>query len=237
VPELRIARKTRGSFYRRVDLIATTRSDHSYPKEIFMRLRNLGLATGLISCCVCLTAYAQTTDKSFTTTSEDCAGVHWSPETLAKYPNIVPACQSVETHNGKHFVKFSATVVKNLNQGKQLTLNLKDGGEVTVDVPANTRLMIDGKETPMSRVRRGDKLSFYVPESRVVPQFAAEPELPPQKEPEYTARFIPAPPPAPERVASTLPKTGSDVPLFAVSGLLMLALGASLTAARLFKRG
>ena len=200
-----------------------------------MRLRNLALATGLASCCVCFAANAQVTDKSFTTTSDDCTGVHWSPETLKKYPNVVPACQSVEHHNGVTYVKFSATVVRSRNQGKELTLKLKDGGEATVQVPEGTKLSIDGRATPMSKLQRGDNLSFYVPESRVVAQFTPEPQLAQNKEPEYTAQFIPAPPP--QQVASTLPHTGSDVPLFALSGLLMLGLGASLTFARVFKRG
>jgi LPXTG-motif cell wall-anchored protein len=193
-----------------------------------MRLLKLSLMAGLLSCCTAWPAFSQHTDESFTTKSEDCAGVQWSAETLKKYPNIVPACQSVEHHNGVEYVKFSGTVVRTKNGGKTLTLRLKDGGEVTVDMPDQTALSMEGRSTPMQQLKRGDQLNFYIPQNRVVAQFYA----PEQKAEEAPAVAAPIESP-PERVASTaLPATASDVPLLATSGFLLLCLGAALTVFR-----
>lgn len=206
-----------------------------------MRLPKLGLVGGFISCLVWLSAYAQHTDESFTTTSKDCAGIHWSDEVIKRYPNVdlTKACQSVEHHDGVDYVKFSATVVRN-DEGKNLTLDIKDGGEVTVAVPPRTQLSIDGHPTPMMRVRRGDKLNFYIPQSRVVAQFQAANQAP-EAAPEVVAPFVPTPSPAatpapePQRMAAELPSTASDLPLLAFVGCLLVCLGMILTAGRRYR--
>ncbi len=152
-----------------------------------MHLRIPCLVTGLASFIACLSVYAQT-DESFTTVSSDCSGIRWSDATLKRYPGLVEACQSVESYDGVTYVKFSATVARSLNRGKDLTLDLKDGGEVTVQMPEKTKLVIDGRVTPLAQLRRGDKLNFYVPQSRAVAQFHAA-NAPAETAPNVTGTF------------------------------------------------
>lgn len=122
--------------------------------------------------------YAQETNKSFTTTSNDCYGIKWSQNLLSRYPGIEHACQSVEFHDGVTYVKFVATVLKTSNGGRDLTLSLEDGGAITVRIPPETRLSINGKPTHPADLERGDTISFYIPQSRVVATFhpAGEPD-------------------------------------------------------------
>jgi hypothetical protein len=80
-------------------------------------------------------------------------------------------------------------VVRSKNQGKDLTLTLKDGGEVTVRMPEKTKLSVDGRATPLASLQRGDKLNFYVPQSRGVAQFYPENQAPAAAAPVVSARF------------------------------------------------
>lgn len=201
-----------------------------------MRLRNLGLIGGLLACFGWLTASAQHTDRSFTTTSKDCSGLHWSESALKQYPNLASACQSVEEHDGVTYVKFSATVLRARNHGKELTLAVKDGGDVTVAMPAETELSINGRVTPISNLQRGDQLNFYVPENRLAAQFYAENQTPAQAAPTIVAPFEPTVTERREQVAERLPGSASEFPLFALSGFVLLGFGAGLTALRLRHR-
>ena len=56
-------------------------------------------------------------DKSFTVTGTTCADVNWSPEMLAKHPNIGSACQEVMQRNGISYVKFEGEVKKVAKNG------------------------------------------------------------------------------------------------------------------------
>ncbi len=205
-----------------------------------MRLRKRDLVSCLILYFVLLSAHAQHTDKSFTTTSDECSAVHWSDAILEKYPTVVPACQSVEIHDGVTYVKFSAVVVRSRDRGRDLTLALKDGGEVTVRMPEKTKLSIDGRATSLASLQHGDKLNFYVPQGRVVAQFYPENEAPAAAAPVVSARFeSPAPQTGErmdERVAAALPATASDLPLIGLWGFLLVSVGAGLTAARVRRR-
>lgn len=49
-------------------------------------------------------ASAQATSPAFTASGTRCEDVTWSQETLAKYPKIGAACQSVMQRDGKYFV-------------------------------------------------------------------------------------------------------------------------------------
>lgn len=148
---------------------------------------------GFISCVLCASSYAQKTDQSFTTTSKDCSGIKWSDAVIARHGQILHACQSVELHKGVTYVKFSAEVLNAANTGNELTLAVKDGGSITLQIPEKTRLFVDGRVKQFSELQRGDKLNFYIPESRVVAKFHASNELSEDMEPEITAPFVSQP--------------------------------------------
>lgn len=196
-----------------------------------MNARTRVVTACLLSCTV-FAAFAQTSvDRSFTTTAKNCDGVKWSAKALATYPTIASACQAVEERDGKNYVKFEGTVKRNANEGKQLTVNFKDGGEVTLTPPPETTLYVDGRRTPVADLKRGDKLSFYISEDRFVAQLPSD-ETP-------TAQFVAAPiaPAAPsegdEQMAAALPATASPLPLLGLCGFIVLGAGAVLT---LFRR-
>ena len=192
-----------------------------------MSIRSLVTTACLLS-CMTSAAWAQTSvDRSFKVTSKNCDGVQWSAESLARYPTIGAACQSVEERNGKTYVKFQGTVKRN-DRGKQLVVDFKDAGDMTLTPPAETHLYVQGKRTPVSDLRRGDELNFYIAEDRLAAQF-------PESDAE-TAQFVAvpiatqeAPEEESEQMAAALPETASPAPLLALCGLTALGFGALLT--------
>lgn len=196
------------------------------------------ISGGLLMAFVAASAFAQTSvDRSFTAVSKDCSGVQWTDAALQTYPDIGSACQGVEERNGKTYVKFQGSVARNIDRGRQLAINFKDGGTITLSPPANTQLYVNGRKTPVSDLGRGDELTFYVPEDRLAAQFA-EDDTP-------QTRYVIVPivfrePGAmerqPEQQAAVLPSTGSGLPLAGLLGTLLLGLAASLTLYRLHRR-
>ena len=193
------------------------------------------LLSGLVASVLAASALAQTSvDRSFTTVAKDCPGIQWSAEALKAYPNIAKACQAVEERDGKTYVKFAGRVERNINRGEQLKINFRDGDTLTLTPPANTSLYVNGKQTPVADLQRGDSLQFYVPEDQFVAQ-VAENDTP-------QTQYVVVPivyrevVREPEQSAAVLPHTAGDLPLVALSGLMMLGLGAGLTMVRMKKR-
>jgi hypothetical protein len=179
--------------------------------------------------CACLLAgatlaNAQTSvDRSFTSTSDNCSGVQWSEEALERYPTIASACQSVEERNGKKYVKFEGKLKSNQG-GERIVVDFKDGGEMTLTPPPETSVYIDGRSTPVARLKRGDELNFYIAEDRLAAQF---PETESQ-----TTRFVVVPiaeEEEPEQMAAALPATASWLPMLAIGGFMALMFGSLLT--------
>ena len=199
-----------------------------------MRASSL-LLSGLVASVLAASALAQTSvDRSFTTVSKDCPGIQWSAEALQAYPNIAKACQAVEERDGKTYVKFAGRVERNINNGEQLKINFRDGDTLTLTPPTNTTLYVNGKETPVADLQRGDSLQFYVPEDQFVAQVAKDdtPQTQYVVVPIVYREVIREP----EQAAAVLPDTAGDLPLVALSGLMLLGLRAGFTIARMKKR-
>jgi hypothetical protein len=179
--------------------------------------------------CACLLAgatlaNAQTSvDRSFTATSDNCSGIQWSEAALERYPNIAAACQGVEERNGKKYVKFEGKLKSNQG-GERIVVDFKDAGEMTLTPPPETTVYMDGRSTPVARLKRGDELNFYIAEDRLAAQF---PETESQ-----TTRFVVVPlaeEEEPEQMAAALPATASWLPMLAISGFMALMFGSLLT--------
>ena len=177
-------------------------------------------AVCLLACASAASAQSST-DRSFTAVADNCDSVVWSERAVATYPAIASACQGVEQRNGKRYVKFSGTVKRAENQGQRLVVNFKDGGEVTLTPPPETRLYVNGKKTPVSDLARGDQLNFYIAEDRLAAQF-------PETE-EISARFVLVPIVIREQQLASLPSTAGPLPLLALIGTLSLGLGGLLS--------
>lgn len=193
---------------------------------------------GVLLLAVVGTAQSQSrVDRSFTTTSKDCSGVQWSEAALATYPKIASACQGVEERNGKTYVRFSGTVERNIDRGKQIEVKFKDGAKMKLTPPEHLALYVNGRKTAVRELSRGDALTFHVPEDEFTAHFAQD------AAPTATTTFAAVPivrqqgmaEAEPERAAS-LPATASDRPLIVLAGIACLAIAVMLTVLRV-RRG
>lgn len=188
----------------------------------------------LLFFCASMALAQNAIDRSFTTTSKDCSGVQWSKEALATYPNLKAACQAVEERDGRTFVRFQGTVERNNNRGQELDVRIKGGDTVSLTPPEGMSIYMNDRKTPVSQLRRGDELNFYIPEDRFAANFA-EDDAP-------TAKLVTVPvvfretvmeEPA-ERTAAALPATASNrgLALLGAFGMFGLALAVTLLRGR-----
>lgn len=175
-------------------------------------------------------------DTAFTATGTSCSDVSWSKAVLAQYPRIAEACQGVVQRDGKYYVKFSGDVREVADRGRSLTVDFKNGERVTLSPPDEMSVDVNGKEIAVGDLRRGDRLNFYVPQSRLAVQFpegdplrVSVPIRVARAEPERAGLVPGATMSSSER---ELPKTASVVPAIGLCGLLLTALGATLTGSR-----
>jgi hypothetical protein len=184
--------------------------------------------TAALSLIVSVAATAQSdVDRAFTTTEAKCEGITWSREALAQYPNIASACQDVMERDGRYYVKFSGTVQRVTSGGRAVTVNFKDGNTLELTPPENMSLYIDGRPRTARSLRRGDELTFYVPQDSLAaqpPRVVGVTVIPiarlrvAQATPTGANETTEAPAPA-------LPKTASPLPLIGLSGLVLTIFG------------
>ena len=106
-----------------------------------------------------------------------CIGnIVFSQEFLTRYPQAGGACREVKMENGQKWARFDADVVRVTKN--RLTANFVDRsdkslGTITFDAAHDARVEVNGRQRKFSSLKPGDKLSFWMPESRV--GFYAEP--------------------------------------------------------------
>lgn len=174
------------------------------------------------------------TDLTFTTTGVQCEDVKWAPQTLERYPHIVAACQRVVQRDGEYFVVFSGTVHSVARYGRSLSVDFKNGDEVTLKTSADMKFDIGGTMTRPRDILPGQQLTFYVPQARFVAEVPeGERVIVPipitQWQPQRIAYAAPAtmtPRPA------DLPQTGTELGLLALGGFALMATGAGFTTVR-----
>ncbi len=110
-------------------------------------------------------------------TSSSCIGnITFSQEFLTRYPRAGGACREVKVENGQKWARFDADVTrvkKNRVTVSFLDRSNRSLGTITFDAAPDARVDANGRQVRFSSLKRGDKLSFWVPESRV--GFYAEP--------------------------------------------------------------
>jgi len=99
-----------------------------------------------------------------------CSEVKYSSEFLAKYPHAPAACLEAVEKDGKRYAKFQARVF--LNSPDRTTvelLNVRGDPLTTFSFkPApDAGVMIDGKKTKFTDLKKGEKISFYVSADRL----------------------------------------------------------------------
>jgi hypothetical protein len=123
--------------------------------------------TKLAAVALALASMAAFADDTAKTSCQE--GIVFSQEFLQKYPNAATACREVVVKNGKKYARFDANVVD--IKGNEVTADFMSGYDqkvATVKFVAKpeARVQMEGKEVKVSELKPGDKLTFWVPESR-----------------------------------------------------------------------
>ena len=121
--------------------------------------------------------------------------------------------------------------------GRNLFVQLADGKYKKFVVPQGYRFDVEGKKLGVEELRPGMKLSATIVSEKEVgtvsaAELQASVSAPPPAPPAPAAAPAPAAPPPPPALAKTLPKTAGPLPLVGLLGLLLLGLGACLSALR-----
>ena len=100
----------------------------------------------------------------------ECAEVVWTPHVLERYSNVYNVCQRVIEHDGKHYVEVKAKLLSLHNHQARLNFKLADGSYdktfETKALPADFKVIIDGKQVLLSKVELNTDLTVYVPSDR-----------------------------------------------------------------------
>ena len=110
-------------------------------------------------------------------TSRSCiSNMVFSKEFLTRYPNAGAACREVRVQDGQKWARFDANVVR--VRGNRITASFVDRynnplNTITFDAASDARVTVNGRTMKYSDLKRGDKLTFWVPEKQA--GFYAEP--------------------------------------------------------------
>jgi hypothetical protein len=95
--------------------------------------------------------------------------ITFSHEFLAKYPNAPAACQEVVEANGQKWARFSAKTEKVKNGQATFAFSDTYGNSIThltFSFTPDAQVTVDGQPTLASNLRKGDEVTFWVPENR-----------------------------------------------------------------------
>lgn len=101
----------------------------------------------------------------------NCSDLHFSKAFLDKYPKAPEACIEAREYKGQRYAKFTAKVY--LNSADRTTVSLLNtaGEAVTtfsIKPKPGAAVNINGKKVKFSELATGEKLSFWVPETRML---------------------------------------------------------------------
>lgn len=100
-----------------------------------------------------------------------CMAVKYHADFLKAYPGAPAGCQEVITNaDGKKVVRFTAKVDKvakdyvHLQFVDQVGMTPQGTGKLTLIPKPGQTVSVNGKQTEFSKLKRGDKLDFFIPE-------------------------------------------------------------------------
>ena len=179
-----------------------------------------------------------------------CTEVDWHRDMLRDYPWVADACHEAIVVDGKKWARFEAEF-QQLNRDGTIDSNFKNDrgrslGSVSLQPASDQRVLLDGRSTRFSELRRGQVLNFYVPDGEYT--FTTEPGAPAteqvqivqrrddQRRDEQPARELAQAERTTTRRQDTLPATAGPLPILALGGLLSLLGGITLTIRRRLTR-
>ena len=156
----------------------------------------------------------------------NCSDLTWSAERLETSPNIADHCLDVVERNGVPYAKLHARVVRQGVNSTVVVYQQPDGGWSSSErvFPGNFTAQIEGKDIKIVDLPVRQEVNVYVkPEDNfsypmAAPVAAAAPKPAP----------VAAPAPKPEPAPMVLPKTATQVSLFALLGGLMILLAGAI---------
>jgi LPXTG-motif cell wall-anchored protein len=163
-----------------------------------------------------------------------CADVVYTETILGTNPNIGEACLEVVERGATSYVKLKAKVVRQSVTSTIVQWQLPDGSWTASDrtyPPYGATAEIGGKEVRIADLAPKQEVNVYVMSEGnwSLAEVAAAPMAAPA-----AAAAAPAPraAPAPEPKPMALPKTATQVPLFALLGGLLILLGGAVSFVR-----
>lgn len=179
------------------------------------------------------------------TDAASCNDVDWHVNMLRDYPWVADGCHEVVIVNGEKWARFEADF-QELKRDGIITSNFKNDrgrslGSVSLRPGPDQRVMLDGRPSRFSDLRRGQTLNFYAPEGMYA--FTTEPGAPVADRVEIVAPPVVAQQPQrqlaqadPVRTTrpAVLPATAGPLPILALGGLFSLLGGITLTMRRRF---
>jgi hypothetical protein len=174
-----------------------------------------------------------------------CSEVDWHRDMLRDYPWVADACHEAIIVDGKKWARFEAEF-QQLNRDGTIDSNFRNDrgrslGSVSLQPGPDQRVLLDGRSTRFSELRRGQVLNFYVPDGEFT--FVTEPGAPTtdqvqivQRRDEQPARELAQAERTTTERRDRLPATAGPLPILALGGLLSLLGGFSLTMRRRFTK-
>ncbi len=162
-----------------------------------------------------------------------CADVNYSAELLAENPMIKDACLEVVEKNGIEAIRLHAKVVRQGVTSTTVRWKMPDGSWSSSDRRYPTRgatADIDGQDIKIHDLAPGQEVNVYVPSANNWSLMAATPAA--AAAPAPAPAPVAAPAPAPEPMPAALPKTATQLSLFALLGGLLILLGGAVSIVR-----
>ena len=123
-----------------------------------------GFVSALCMATLAVPVIAVAQDKTY-----GCNEVNWGEEVSKAFPNASKACHSVMMKNNQPYAKYVAEVqTANKEQVVLHMLDTKDKAisEVVIAPKEGAHVKIDGRDTAVSKLKKGDRVSFYIPHDR-----------------------------------------------------------------------
>jgi LPXTG-motif cell wall-anchored protein len=193
-------------------------------KEITMhKVIGIGAATALLIALWSPTSLAQ----------GNCGNIVFGSAITDQFPNAKDACLGVVTRDGAQFASFEARIINARGGTVEAEFKQPDGSwgnPVTFTPDPDMRVRIRGQTYRLRDLARGQELNVYLPSDRweIAAQTDATAEF--ETAPTVTFAALEPAPAAPAARVATLPSTGSPLPLLALVGAFLAALGAGVVA-------
>lgn len=215
------------------------------------RLNMLALTSAAILLSLTWTDNAQAQQRQTempdpATDRASCTDIDWHRNLVQDYPWVGDACHETVMVNGQKWARFEAefqeltrdgTVISDFRDERGRSL-----GRVNLEPDSDQRVLLDGRPTRFSDLRRGQVLNFYAPEG--VYALTTEPGAPADQQVQFAEpRGEPRQPSQSDRQLARaerttgdrrerLPATAGPLPMIALAGMFSLLGGITLTTRR-----